>query len=92
VCDETATARDPAPADAREGLGRDGIRTLRFALAITWAVSRLGHLPLNETDTYSKNGKFLSGASDARVRGTDHTMAHRHGPDTHSFFDRELDE
>jgi hypothetical protein len=24
-----------------KGLGRDGMRTLRFALAITWAVSRL---------------------------------------------------
>jgi hypothetical protein len=52
----------------------------------------LGICRETRTDTYYKNGKFFSGAPDARVRGTAHTMAPRHGPDTHSFFDQELDE
>jgi hypothetical protein len=44
------------------------------------------------TDTYSKNGKVFSGAPDARVRGTDRTIAHRHGSDRQRFFSQELDE
>jgi hypothetical protein len=73
VCDETATARDPAPADAREGLGRDGIRTLRFALAITWAVSRLGHLPRNEDGhLFQEREIFLRRSRRASARHCSH--------------------
>jgi hypothetical protein len=54
------------------------MRALRFALAITWVVSRLGASAAKRGRILNyKNGKFFSGAPDARVRGTAHTMVHR---------------
>ena len=63
---------------------------LRFALAITWVVYRLGRLELGsaakrERKLIPRTGNVFSGAPDARVRGTAHTMAHRHGSETWRF-------
>jgi hypothetical protein len=68
------------------------LRALRFALAITWPSTGLGICREMRTDTYSRNGKFFSGAPDARVRGTAHTIAHRHGSDRQRFSGGDLDE
>ena len=61
------------------------MRALGFAFAITWAVYRLGRLPRNENGHLFQEREIFSGAPDARVRGTDRTMAHRHGSDKQRF-------
>jgi hypothetical protein len=67
------------------------MRALRFAFATTRAVYSLGRLQpwasaaKRERKLISKNGQCFSGAPDARVRGTDHAMAHRDGSDTQRF-------
>jgi hypothetical protein len=63
---------------------------LRFALATTWVVYRLGRLepwglPRNQNGNQFQERQCFSGAPDARVRGTAHTMAHRHGSETWRF-------